>query len=118
MTAADHPPLTGKPRMELRGWKPVRKGSLVGFAAVSLPNGLQIDDVAVLVTGGKAWASLPAKPVITADGRVAKLPGSSKTHYVAILRWRYRDFSTRFSQAVVSLIRERHPGDLDAGDAP
>jgi hypothetical protein len=33
MTAADYPPPSGKPRMELRSWKPVRKGSLVGFAS-------------------------------------------------------------------------------------
>jgi hypothetical protein len=73
-------------RMVLRAWKPVRKGALIGFAAISLPSGLEIDDVPVLISGGRAWAALPARPVITNDGRVAKLPGTS-----------------------VALVREHHP---------
>jgi hypothetical protein len=30
-----------RPRMTLRGWKPMRQGSLIGFAAISLPAGLE-----------------------------------------------------------------------------
>jgi hypothetical protein len=99
--------------MTLRAWKPIRKGSLIGFASVCLPIGLEIDDIPVLSSGGKLWAALPARPVIISDGRVAKLPGSNKTQYIAVLRWRDRDLSTRFSQTVVSLVREHHPGDLE-----
>jgi hypothetical protein len=96
-------------RMTLRGWKPLRKGSLIGFASISLPAGLEIDDVPVLMTNGKAWASLPARPVITAEGTVAKLPGSSKTQYVSFIRWRDRTLSTAFSQRVVELVKAVDP---------
>jgi hypothetical protein len=97
-------------RMILRTWKPVRKGSLIGFAGIALPNGLEIDDIPVLITNGKVWATLPARPVITSDGRVARLPGSSKNQYVNFLRWRDRALSTAFSERVVELIRRQHPG--------
>jgi hypothetical protein len=105
----------GKPprRMTLRSWKPLRKGALIGFAAISLPAGLEIDDIPVLMINGKAWAALPGRPVITADGRVAKLPGTSKTQYVSFLRWRDRALSTAFSERVVELVLERHPTALD-----
>lgn len=114
---SDTTPRPGAPprRMVLRKWKPIRKGSLIGFASISLANGLEIDDIPVLINGGKAWATLPARPVISSDGRVAKLPGSSKTQYVSFLRWRDRALSTAFSERVVALVLDRHPDVLDGG---
>ena len=87
----------------------MRKGSLIGFAAISLPSGLEIDDIPLLMTNGKAWATLPARPVISSDGRVVKIPGTSKNQYVSFLRWRDRALSTAFSQRVVELVRQAHP---------
>ena len=104
-------------RMTLRSWKPVRKGSLIGFAGVDLPIGLQIDDIVVMAAGSTIWATLPARPVLTTDGRVARLPGSSKPHYVSILRWRDRKLSAAFSRRVVELVREQHPDAFENGDA-
>jgi hypothetical protein len=100
--------------MVLCRWKRIRKGALRGFANVSLPNGLEIDDVAVLETAGKAWAALPARPVITEDGRIARLPGSSKLHYVTHLRWRDREQAAAFSRRVVELVRAADPDACDA----
>ena len=103
-------------RMALRSWRPVRKGALIGFAAISLPIGLEIDDIPVLVSGGRAWAALPARPVISADGRVAKLPGTGKAQCVSVLRWRDRTLSSAFSQRVVALVREHYPEAFSDGD--
>jgi hypothetical protein len=101
-----------RPRMTLRSWKPMRKGSLIGFAAISLPAGLEIDDIPVLMTNGKARATLPARPVISSDGRVVKIPGTSKNQYVSFLRWRDRALSAAFSERVVELVRQAHPDAL------
>src|ERR1700730_2936041 len=106
---AAEPPRAERPRMTLRSWKPMCKGSLIGFAAISLPAGLEIDDIPVLMTDGKARATLPARPVISSDGRVVKIPGTSKNQYVSFLRWRDRAVSTAFSQRVVELVRQAHP---------
>ena len=111
-TAAGFGGRPAAPRMILRKWQPVRKGFLLGFASISLANGLEIDDIPVLITDGKAWATLPRRPVITSDGRVAKLPGSSKTQYVSFLRRRDRALSTAFSERVVELVRTAHPDAL------
>jgi hypothetical protein len=104
--------------MTLRSWKPIRKGSLRGFACISLPNGLQVDDCPVLSTAGKHWATLPSKPVVTKDGLQARIPGSGKPQYAAMLRWSDRDTSQRFSDAVVALVRTVDPGAFDGGGEP
>jgi hypothetical protein len=103
--------------MVLRKWRPLRKGALIGFANITLPAPicLEIDDIAVLEADGKAWVSLPARPVIGEDCRVAKLPGSGKTHYVSNLRWGNPRLATAFSQRVVELVRAADPGAFDPG---
>ena len=102
-------------RMRLISFKPLTKGSLRGFANVELPNGLRITDCPVLVSGnGKAWATLPSKPVLDRDGRHAKPDG--KPQYAAILEWKTRDLSDGFSTAVIELIRAKHPDALDGGE--
>jgi hypothetical protein len=92
-------------RMRLISFKPIEKGSLCGFASIELPIGLLIDDIPVLVSNGKAWASLPAKPQLDQDGR-HKRDVNGKLAYTAFLRWRDRDMAARFSAAIVELVRE------------
>jgi hypothetical protein len=106
------PPPAQRPRMILRSWRPLVRGSLRGFAAVTLLSMIEIDEVAVHVSGGRAWASLPARPMI--DGaRQALRDDRGKIRYVAPIRWRTRDLADRFSAAVVELVRAAHPGALD-----
>jgi hypothetical protein len=114
------PPEAARPRMMLRSWKridPRKPGSsLVGFASIALPIGptfLDVDELPILETNGIAWAAWPARPVITEDGRVATLPGSSKRHYVSLIRWRDRATSQRFSHAVVELVKAADPSAFD-----
>jgi hypothetical protein len=108
-----------RPRIQLRSWMRIDKGALIGIAGITLPVGgawLEIDDLPVLQSHGKAWAALPAKPVITKEGTVARIPGTGKTHYVNILRWGDREISTRVSQAVVALVRQCDPGAFERGE--
>jgi hypothetical protein len=98
--------------MVLREWRPMRRNTLLGFADITLPIGLQIDDVAVHSRGGRAWASLPARPVIE-DGRLVIRDG--KPAYARILAWRSSDLADKFSAAVVNLIRAVHPDAFNGG---
>jgi hypothetical protein len=97
-------------RMVLRAWRPVRKNALRGFAAVELPSGLTIVGIPIWVTRGKAWCSLPSKPVLDSEGRHVEVSG--KKQYALVLRWRSRDLADRFSAAVVELIRRAQPDAL------
>jgi hypothetical protein len=51
------PQTQAQPRMRLISWKPLRKNSLLGFAAVELPIGLKVHDIPLLASHGKVWAS-------------------------------------------------------------
>jgi hypothetical protein len=104
----------GKPaprKMRLISFKPMRKGALRGFATVQLPIGLTIEDCPVLAGPNGHWSTLPSRPVLDGQGRQAKPSG--KPQYASILKWRDRELSDRFSQAVIALVRQKHPQALD-----
>jgi hypothetical protein len=107
-------PVVDRPRLRLISFKQFRKNSLVGFASIELPIGLRITDVPVLTSrGGKAWATLPSKPVLGADGKQVEVDG--KRQYANLLEWRHRNLSDGFSRAVVEAVRAAHPGVFDGG---
>jgi hypothetical protein len=97
--------------MRLLSFKPVARGALRGFANVELPIGLTITDCPVCVSHGKAWASLPSKPVLDRDGKHVEVSG--KRQYAAILAWKDREVADRWSGAVVAMVRTAHPEALE-----
>jgi len=99
--------------MELAEFKQVVKGTLRGFATVKLPIGLTIADIPVCQSHGRAWASLPSKPVLDRDGKHVEQDGKRK--YVPILSWGDRATQDKWSEAVCDLVRAGHPDALDGG---
>jgi hypothetical protein len=111
-TWGEPPGYKARPRqMELLEWRPARKNTLVGFVSIELSNGLQVDDIAVHVRGGKAWVSFPARPMLNADGRQVMRDG--RPQYISMMCWRSRDLADRFSVAVVELVRNAYPDAFD-----
>jgi hypothetical protein len=98
-------------RMRLLSFKPLVKNSLGGFAEFELPSGLRLIDCPVLVSHGRAWVSLPSKPVLDQTGQ-QKRDINGKPVYVPVVQWRDRDLQARFSAAAIELIRVAHPGGL------
>jgi hypothetical protein len=91
---------------------------LRGFASVRVPIGtgaLVISDVGVFSSGDRTWASLPAKPLIGADGR-HMTDDAGKKKYAPILSWSDRATSDRWSESVVDLVRTKHPAALGNSD--
>jgi hypothetical protein len=89
-------------------WKPLLKNTLRGFATIKLRNGLTIYDVAVHTSHGKAWASLPSKPILGADGQAQRDRESGKVRYVPMLEWPDRATADRFSAAVITAVEAAH----------
>jgi hypothetical protein len=105
------PPATPRQLRLVRG-RPLKKASLRGFATIKLPIGLTIRDCPVLIGRNGAWATLPGKPQIDAEGRHKK-DVNGKAAYVAVLGWEDRALNDRFSAAVVSAVRRHYPADLE-----
>lgn len=97
--------------MRLISFKPLRKNSLFGFATVELAGGLTVRDCPVCGGGGKFWAAFPGAPQIDRDGRQIEVDG--KKQFSVILSWASRETRARWSEAVVALVREQHPGVLE-----
>lgn len=93
--------------LALLAFKPMARNTLRGFADVRVGKSLLIKEVPVHVSNGKAWASLPSKPVLK-DGRVAT-DERGKARYVPILEWADKDARDAFSEAVVEAVRAQAP---------
>ena len=106
--------LADRPRLRLLRWKPVIKVSLRGFADVRLPSGLIVRECPVHLSGGRRWATLPAKSQIDRDGQL-RHDGRGKIAYTALFEWATSDLRDGFSARVVEIVLEQHP-DAFAGD--
>ena len=98
-------------------WKPLRKGSLVGFVSITMPSGITIHEVSVLETNGKFWASPPSKPMIDRNG-VVMIDDAGKRRYSALIEFVDRDTRSRWSNAVIEALRTAEPEALLAQPAP
>jgi hypothetical protein len=101
-----------RPTLKLLGFKPVRKGILRGFAAVKLPNGLIIEDIAVGEANGRQWALLPSKAMIDRDGNLMRDPGG-KIRYAPVVEWGSAELRQEFSRRVVALVHAQYPDAFD-----
>jgi hypothetical protein len=92
-----------------REFRPLRRGTLVGFATIEIPEmQLVIGDVAIDQKALSRWALLPAKPQIK-DGELVKDPVSGKVQYTHLMDFTSRAVCDAFSAAVVRAVLERAP---------
>ena len=94
--------------VHVRNWRPMRKGSLLGFARVELPSGMILHDVTVLTGERGPWASPPSKPMIDRDG-VAMKDVNGKARYTPLIEFTSKGIRERFSDAVIAALRVAHP---------
>lgn len=104
-----------RPRLRITEWRPLIKNTLRGFCIIELPSGLIVREVSVHTKNGKAWASLPSRPQLDGDGRQV-VNHAGKKQYTALLGWRDRDLSDRFSIAVIDAVLAAHPDALGGDD--
>jgi hypothetical protein len=102
-----------KPRLRVIAWRPLRKNTLLGFVSIELASGLQIIDCTVHRSSGRLWIGMPAKPQIDSEGRQKRDPNTGKPSFTSVNQWRDRETSDRFSELVITLLRERYPDELD-----
>lgn len=92
-------------------WRPLRKGSLIGFVSVSMPSGMAIHEISVLETNGRFWAAPPAKPMVDRDGRVM-IGDDGKRRYSPLVEFASKELRSRWSDSVIAALRAAEPGAL------
>jgi hypothetical protein len=95
--------------VEFLEFRPMVKNTLRGFASVKIPSiGLIIKDITVHEKNGKRWAGLPARPMISKDGR-AMIGDDGKVQYQQLLNFTSRHTADAFSQAVINVVEQYEP---------
>jgi hypothetical protein len=85
-------------------WRPVERGTLLGFAKIQIPAWrVTIAGVALHRKDGRAWAQLPARLMLDANRELEREP-DGKLRYAKILWFDDRETADRFSAAVVEAI--------------
>jgi hypothetical protein len=92
-----------RPRLRVTEWHPLHKKTLRDFTTVELPNGLIVRHVSIHSKGGTDRASLPVRPMLDRNGIAVRID-VGKIKYSAVLQWRGRDLTDRFSAAVVTAL--------------
>jgi hypothetical protein len=100
-------------RLRLIDWRRVRKGRLYGFASVELQPDMKVHEIPLLMSEKSGpWACVPTKPRLDANGQQQReVDGSPR--YDRVLSWSTRRRESDFSNAVVALVRRKHPQDLE-----
>ena len=97
-----------KHSIDCTGFKPLRKGTLVGFADIVIRElKLTIHDVALHEKGSSRWASMPSRPWLK-DG-VAVRDDAGKIQYSPLFEWETREVSNAFSREVWRALLEFDP---------
>ncbi len=95
----------------------VRSGSLIGFCKIAVePFGWTLVDCPVNVSNGRAWASPPSKACLDRQRQVIR-DDRGRVKYASMVEFASRDDRDRFSEAVVALVRRKHPRAFDDADA-
>jgi len=93
----------------LLAWKPMRRGGLLGFARIRLGRAMIVNDVSVAHSNGKAWAAMPSKPRLDANG-AAMRDARGKILYTPLIEWDDKDTRDKFSISVIQAVEAQHPG--------
>jgi hypothetical protein len=101
--------------IKILDWKPLRKGSLLGFAKTEFVSGLIFSDVPILTGPRGPWASPPAKAMIGRDGVVMKDEGG-KIRYSSFIEFTSKQVRDRWSSAVIDAMRTAHPEAFSDGE--
>lgn len=95
-----------KKTVECLDFRPMDRGSLVGFATIRIAElRLTIKDVGIHDRDGRRWAQLPAKPQIDREHRGIMKDG--KLQYNNILTFDSREIADAFSAAVLAAVDRR-----------
>jgi hypothetical protein len=92
-------------------WRPLAKGSLLGFAKIRIDElGLILREVTVHRSHGSFWASPPARPQLHNDSVLRDDRG--KIAYAALIEFERKAIRDAFSARVVEAVRAYAPGAL------
>ena len=109
--------MADKLTVRVESFKPLRRGSLLGFVDLVIPQiRLRVREASVHQSRGRRWVGLPAKPQIDREGRVRQ-DDRGKTAYVNVLQFTDKATSDGFSERAIAALLEAYPHAFDEAEA-
>jgi hypothetical protein len=104
----------------LIGFRPFRKGTLIGFARVQFADGTQIGEIQIHRQGGKCWAAPSARPWLTdGDNQLVRDAEGRVRWSNDIIGFATHSRRRQWSDDVIAAVRAARPGLLpDAAGLP
>lgn len=93
-------------------FRPLRRGSLVGFCSVRFGSGLVMHEVGIHRAGTKTWCSPPSKPWVRGDALVRDDAGKLK--YSPIIEFINHGTRSSWSRQILTALQEQYPEALAA----
>jgi hypothetical protein len=104
----DASPKRGKLSVECVDWRPLSKGTLLGFAQIRIPEiALLIHDVALHRKNESVWVQLPSKSWIK-DGAIVR-DADGKPKFLPVVEFDRTEVRAAFSERVIAAVRGRFP---------
>lgn len=101
--------MSGKLQVEIAEWKPMERGTLLGFVNVRIPAmRLTIRDCTVNESHGRRWIGLPGKAQIDGNRELVKRDG--KVQYTPTCAFDSKEVGDAFSVAVLAALDARTGG--------
>jgi hypothetical protein len=97
-------PWPQRPAMVASNWRPLERGTLLGFFDLQLPSGLKLRECTFHVKGDSAWIGLPGKPQLDAEGKHWIGPDGKKA-YSPVVEIPSRKRRDRFQEQAVAAVR-------------
>jgi hypothetical protein len=91
----------------LLDWRPISKGTLLGFAKVQFSSGMIVSEIAIHRTGTRMWAAPPSRPWIENNALV--IGENGRPRYQPIISFANHGVQGSWSRQVLNALCEEHP---------
>ena len=93
--------------MKCVNWKPLARGSLVGFADLQMDSGLVLLGCTLHAANGRRWVNPPSRPMLDADRK--PIVEGGKVQYSAVVDFTDKKIRYRWSDEAVKAIEAAFP---------
>ncbi len=102
-------------RVRVLEWRPLARGSLVGFCSVQFASGMIVREIALHRMGTRAWASPPARP--WTKGNELVLDENGKLKWQPLIDFATHGVRASWSHQIVAALHQAFPEAFDETEA-
>jgi hypothetical protein len=91
--------------MKCLAWKPLTRGSMLGFADLELGNGLILKGCTLLESNGRRWCNPPGRPTLDGERKVT-IGADGRIVYASVVDFTTKAIRSKWSEAAVAAIED------------